>query len=345
MTSFPISGPLSLGDLLDRAFRLYRARFGLFVGTAATFLVPMSILSGLLTGRFMTTYLEALSALAAGDADPSDEVIFGLLGQGGSFFLGVVLLGLLTLVFNGLVTLALTSQSIAALNGGTLSIQESLRLALGRFWAYVRMNIVQALALFGATIGVSIPLAVLAVIVVLMATAVGIGVGDMGNAGSVIAVIGLGLLLICGYLLALVVITLPTIYLSARWIVAAPALVDTEQGALDSMRRSWALTQGQVWRAVGYVFLLWLVGTLVISLPVGVFQQMLFLLLPSGSFGLITAVSTALSSLFSVLWIPFNVGALVLLYYDLRVRQESYDLEVRIEAMAAALDTDEGTLQ
>ena len=49
-------------------------------------------------------------------------------------------------------------------------------------------------------------------------------------------------------------------------------------------------------------------------------------------------VSTAIGSLFSVLWAPFNAGALVLLYFAFRVRKESYDLELRIDRMAAGLD-------
>lgn len=342
MTSFPISGPLSLGDLLDRAFRLYRARFSLFVGTAAIFLVPMSILSGLLTGRFMTTYLDALGALGAGDEPPSDEVVFGLLGQGGSFVGGLLLMGLLTLVLNGLVTLALTGQSIAALNGESLSIRESVELALARFWTFVRMSILQGLAYFGATVAVMVPLFVLIFLAVLAGAAIGFGTGELNDSAGVIAAIGLTLLLVCGYLVTMVLVILPTTYLSARWVVATPALVDNGWGARTSLRRSWALTQGNVWRAVGYVFLLWLVGALVISLPVGVFQQILLILF-GGSFGLVTAASTALSSLFSVLWVPFNVGALVLLYYDLRVRKESYDLELRIEEMAAALEDGEGS--
>ena len=44
-THFPLSGPMSVGDLLDRAFRLYRARFGVFLLTAAIFFFPAGIIS------------------------------------------------------------------------------------------------------------------------------------------------------------------------------------------------------------------------------------------------------------------------------------------------------------
>ena len=41
-TSPPIR-PLSVADLLDTAFRLYRAHFVVFVGIAAALLVPMAL--------------------------------------------------------------------------------------------------------------------------------------------------------------------------------------------------------------------------------------------------------------------------------------------------------------
>ncbi len=335
MSTFPIPGPLSLGDLLDRAFRLYRARFGLFVSTAALFLVPMSIISGLLTGTFITDYLDALTALGTGGSQPSEEAALRAFGGVLSFGGAVFLLGILSLLLNGLVTLALTSQGIGALHGESLTVGQGVRRALRRFWPFVRMSILQSLAYMAATIAILIPLGILFFLVVVVAGAIGIGVGSFDEASGIVAMIGLGLLLICGYLLALILLLLPMIYLAARWVVAVPALVNEEWGARAALRRSWALTAGSVRRAVGYALLLWLVGTLVIGVPVGVFQQILIIALPPSAIGFVTSISTAISSLFSVLWVPFNAGALVLLYYDLRVRKESYDLELRIDQMAA----------
>lgn len=338
MSTVPIPGPLSLGDLLDRSFRLYRARFGIFVGTAALFLVPMSIVSGLLTGTFITDYMDALMALGASSAAPSEDAAFRVFGGFASFAAGMFGLGVIGLILNGIVGLALTSQSMAALHGESLTVGQSVRRALSRFWPFVRLNILQSLAIFAATLGVLIPLGILIFLAVFVAGMIGIGVGGIDEAGGIIAMFGLGLLILCGYLLALVLVMLPTIYLSARWIVAMPVLMNDSGSARQALRRSWALTAGSVWRAVGYLVLLWLVSVLVIGAPVGFFQQILLITLPPSAMGVATSISTAVSSLFSVLWVPFNVGALVLLYYDLRVRKESYDLELRIEQMAAESD-------
>jgi len=335
MSNSPIPGPLSLGDLLDRSFRLYRARFGIFVGTAAIFLVPMSIISGLLTGTFITDYMDALTALGTSTTSPNEEEAFRIFGGFVSFGVGMFALGVISLVLNGIVTLALTSQSMAALHGEPQTVGQGVRRALSRFWPFVRMSILQSLAIFAATIGVLIPLGIVFLLVVLVAGAIGIGIGNINEAGGIVTMLGLGLLLLCGYLLALVLAMLPTVYLSARWVVAAPALVNDGLGAKQALRRSWVLTQGGAWRAVGYTLLLWLIGALVVSVPLGFFQQIFLLLLAPVAPAAATTISTALGSLFSVLWVPFNVGAVVLLYYDLRVRKESYDLELRIEQMAA----------
>ena len=53
-THFPLSGPMSVGDLLDRAFRLYRARFGVFLLTATVFLLGSQLhLSQRISARFL----------------------------------------------------------------------------------------------------------------------------------------------------------------------------------------------------------------------------------------------------------------------------------------------------
>jgi hypothetical protein len=49
--------------------------------------------------------------------------------------------------------------------------------------------------------------------------------------------------------------------------------------------------------------------------------------------GWATGLSTALGQLVTIVWLPLQVVAMVLLYYDLRVRAESYDLALQIEQL------------
>jgi hypothetical protein len=335
MTNRPlISGPLSLGDLLDRAFRLYRARFGLFLLTAAVFLIPFSLVSGLISGRFLTGYLDALSAMTTDpDLLPSSEVseVFGLAG---GFFSMMFVLGIVGLLINGIVNLALTSQSIAVLHEEPLRLGDGIRRGLRRFWPYVGMAIVQFVLIFLATIAVLVPLFIFAFAVIFAGAALGSAAFVDDNIFVTVAVV---LVIVCGYLFALLIAFVPTIYFSARWIVATPILLAEGLGALDALRRSWALTKKHVWRAVGYLILLYLITFVVISLPVGLFQQIILIILPTSGIGLATAISTALSSAITVVWTPFYTCAVVLLYYDLRVRVEGYDLDLRVQQLESQI--------
>ncbi|MBV7336114.1 hypothetical protein KFU94_49340 [Chloroflexi bacterium TSY] len=60
---FTTSGPMSLGELLDGAFRLYRERFGILVLTAAVFLVPMGILSSILLSNVFGAYMNLFRSI------------------------------------------------------------------------------------------------------------------------------------------------------------------------------------------------------------------------------------------------------------------------------------------
>lgn len=336
MSTFPISGPLSLGDLLDRTFRLYRARFGLFVRTAALFLVPMLVASGLLTGASTADSWGLLAGMMTGEmtAQPAS-------GAGASGW--VFLLSILSIVVNSLLVLVLTRQSIDALHGQDQPMGQSVAIGWKRLWTYIRMSIWQGLVYFAVTFGLAIVLGILFFLVVAVAGVIGLNADleslfNFDNPAGIVAAIGAGIFLFCGYILAVILILIPTLYYASRWIVAVPVLLDGEWRAREALRRSWALTQGHVWRTVGYSVLLGLLSLLIVSLPVILAQMATATLFMAEQMFLAVALSTAVSAISSILWVPFNSSALVLLYYDLRVRKESYDLDVRIDQMAAALE-------
>ena len=337
MSTFPISGPLSLGDLLDRTFRLYRARFGLFVRTAALFLVPMGIISALLTGTSVTDSWEMLAALMRNEAPSQSTAVGGTPGW------WIFLFSIVSAFVNGLVALVITGQSIDALHGETRQLGQSVRAGWNRLWTYIRMIFLQWLAYAAVTAAVLIVLGVIFFLLVAVGTVVGLNLDSLfnfDNPAGIVAAVGTGILLFCGYILAVLLVFVPTIYYAARWIVAVPVLADGEWRAREALQRSWALTQGHTWRAIGYSLLLGLLAILVVSLPVAVTQIALTALVLSDQQVLAAAISAAISALFSVLWVPFNASALVLLYYDLRVRKESYDLELHIDRMAAEVEED-----
>lgn len=337
--TLPIPGPLRLGDLLDRAFRLYRARFWILLLTGAVLLVPLGVFSGVLTGRTVKGFLDAVGGLMGSAEAPPDQALDSLSRVLGYYGLQLSM-AVLAFLVNGLVMLALTYQAIATLAGRRPSLVEGLRRGLGRFLAFVIMSIIQVLLIGVVTVIVLLPLILLLVAV----AASGImlfGSGSLGETGDLLGGIGTAIFLLCGYLAILVMLFLPALYLSARWIAAVPGLVAQRWGPVEALRRSWALTKGQVLRCAGYLILLWFLSFIVVTLPTMLIQQLLFAVMGLEAFDWATGVSSGLGTIGSVLWQPLAATAVVLLYYDLRVRKESYDLALRVERLEAEVGTGE----
>ena len=335
-TQFPLSGPLTVGDLLDRAFRLYRARFGVFLLTAMLFLVPWAIISALIVGELHAGLFNS-DNLEYGD-------VSGLLFR--DVTINALRIVLKALTAHGFVTLALTVQCVQALHGGSLTLGQSIRRALRRFWPYLGMTI--------ATWAVLLSVAVVVIISVfagfialdflldslLFDILTGRAINETTNS---ISSLGMNLLALFLYALLAILMLAPPIYLLARWLVAPAALIAEGLGPFASLGRSWRLSRGYIRGVTGYVVLLLVIMTLVMYFPATLFQWILLALLPpSSSFGLARGISGSISSLFSIIGTPFYIGAVVLLYYDLRVRAESYDLELRIAELEekAAQDAD-----
>ena len=126
-TQFPLTGPLSVGDLLDRAFRLYRARFGVFLLTAAIFLVPWAVVSILARERLMNNV----------DWNSfDDDAFFRYIG------VEMLLSTLKTLTVNRIVTLCLTTHCLQALHGNFLTFRGGIHQGLRRFWPYWSMSLI-----------------------------------------------------------------------------------------------------------------------------------------------------------------------------------------------------------
>jgi membrane-anchored glycerophosphoryl diester phosphodiesterase (GDPDase) len=276
-----------------------------------------------------------MEALVSEPADLPPGLLFnGLLGEFIGFFGLTLLLSIAGLLVNSIVVLALVSQSAAILHGEVLSLGGGIRRGMQRLWRLIGMGVLQWLVYVVVTIAIVVPVILFFGIVLVGGAWAG---SSLGGGDSPIVLIGAVLLVISGYLLMLVLMATPTVYLSARWIAAVPGLVIQDWGATEALRCSWRLTRGQVWRCIGYRVLLFLLMGLVISAPVGVLQQILLIALPSSAFGTVTAVVTALSAMVNVLWQPFYVAAIVLLYYDLRVRREGYDLALQVARLESEL--------
>ncbi|MDQ6713167.1 MAG: glycerophosphoryl diester phosphodiesterase membrane domain-containing protein [Candidatus Dormibacteraeota bacterium] len=114
------------------------------------------------------------------------------------------------------------------------------------------------------------------------------------------------------------------VYFYVRWSLSVAAMMAEEIGPIRGMGRSWNLVKGQWWRTVG---ILLIVGILqgIISYGLGILFTLIAALVTSGD--LQAAVVQILGTLVSAVVSPITTIAVVLLYFDLRVRKEGLDLD------------------
>jgi len=317
-TAPPISRPLSLGDLLDRAFRLYRAHFGRFLLIAAIFMVPLGILGGLLVGDVNADLMETMTAAGQPTATP-DEQMTAMFQSFLPLLATAPLILVANIVLGSLTTLGLTVAGIDGLGRHEASFGETIRRAASRILPYWGMLVVQGL-LIGA---------VLLPVMIVLGLMFGLGFASNSDGGLGGAGLGFGLLmlvLMCG---VLPILAFAFLYIYARWAVALPGLVDQGWGPVEALRQSWRLTRGQVGRVIGYLVLLSLLGYILVGVLAAVVQFGLTIAL-AGDPRLMSTLSSAVNAILQAFWAPIYAIAIVLLYYDLRVRAEDYDLVLRV---------------
>lgn len=337
-SSTMISGPLSIAELLDRTFRALRARFGVLFLSAAMVMIPIGVVTVLLTGRFLTGYFDLLDLMVTNPESASmdfDQFAGDFLG----YFGAILLLSLFSMLGTTLVNLITIHHIDRFLHGADSTLSEGWRVALRRLLPMIGMQLLQFLIIGFVTVIVAIVVGIAFFgVALLFGGAIDMFSGG-ADAANVILIIGIIIIFIVGYLLLIVLMLAPTVFFMARWLAAAPSLLIEELGPLQALRRSWELTRERLWRGVIYVVLLAIFSALVISLPLALTQQVALVLLPS-QMSTILILSTVAGYLLNLFYQPFYATGVVMFYYDLRVRAEAYDVALRVAALEAELTPD-----
>lgn len=116
------------------------------------------------------------------------------------------------------------------------------------------------------------------------------------------------------------------LWIFVQWIVVTPAMFVENIGLGAAMGRSWQLVQGRWWRTfllLLLMFIIWYVVGIALGAFVQLAQFLLQLVVPPF---IATGISLATSELVSALVNPIIQIAIVLIYFDLRVRKEALDL-------------------
>jgi Membrane domain of glycerophosphoryl diester phosphodiesterase len=266
-TFTPQLRPLSIGEVLDAGFRLFRARFGTLLLAVLAPVVPLSIVA---------TILVAMTDEHAFDVNTTE------VDESGSAVAG----NLISVVIQG-IALALAVAACfkiisAAYLGEEATVGDSLRYGASRMVALI------------------------------------------------VAYIVLSVLLVISFVL----LVIPFVYFGVKFSMTFPAIVFERKGPFRAIGRSWVLTRGNFWRTLGtlvVVALLMFVLFIALSILIGVGLYNV----ESASEPVVAVVSTLLNIVVIALTYPLFAAILTAIYYDLRVRNEGFDLQLLARGVGA----------
>jgi hypothetical protein len=289
--------PRSVGELLDAAFTLYRRNFVLLVSIAAVVQLPFAILQLIVYRAFdiggrLGAVQDIGTTINNQNGTLTPEQSTQLVGDVGAFaaYVGVVVLVQYLIVYP--LSLAATTYAVSRRYlDEPATVGESYRAAFTKWRSLVAMILLLGL--------------------VVLASVAAVFVGFLSGAAAVAAV-----LVIAAFGCAIVVLVRST--------VGAQAIVIEGVSGRGGLRRSWALTRGFFWRIVGILLLLGLLQAIVGT----VFTLPLLALTSSASLDVRQMVSQAVSAVSAIFVAPVSLVTLTLLYYDLRIRREGFDIEM-----------------
>jgi hypothetical protein len=282
-----------VGELLDQAIRLYRRNFLTFVGIVALVQAPMMLLQMLASLLAFGNLFDQISS-ATPPSDPAE--IFGpgyFIGIAGTVLLGIV--GFL--LVQGIAAAALARTAAESyLLGRSIGVIEAYSKIGRAWWSLIGALVLAGLLGLGLLIWFLVPC--------------------------------IGWLTGAGMLLFFWMVMVPLI---------APVIVLEKQTAWSAIRRTWDLARHRFWWVLGFMFVLILFSQLIVSGPVYL-VTVLFQILsgnpmtasdPGATFTIQTVVQSLVGLIFGLIYMPLQLGGVTLLYFDLRVRTEGFDLALQ----------------
>jgi hypothetical protein len=325
MNATPQLRPMTFSDLLDAAFRLYRSHFLTFVGITAILQVPFAIaqfLAQVLIGnRALANWLRLSSEPPRLRQGQSIFDILPIADFATSVLTVAVINIVLSLFIQSLLTGALAQAVARVYMGEPITIGSAYRLGVRRYASLILATLI------------------LTGVPVLLFALIG---GGMTGAALALAgrtstrmIIGIAVLLVFG----LIVVLLPLmIFFWVRLLLTTQAVVLEERGALAGLRRSWQLVGGSFWRVLGILGAMTVLIYILAGIPTTIVNFALTAVGgdPLDNLARNQAITTLVSQIGIILTQPIALTVYTLLYYDLRVRKEGYDIELLAQQAALA---------
>jgi len=268
--------PMSVSQILDRAFRLYRANFVRFIAIVAVVQIPI----------------------------------------------GLIMLGATGLLEEG---------TKAAIQPGAVPGQVEVDTS-----ALVTALILFALAIVAMVFGQTLCNAALikSVSESYLGNEVTVGEAYGFVLPKVGAIILAGVLVTLVVMVGLVLLIVPGIIFSLWYMLTTQAIVIEDLKAGQGMKRSKALASGNLGKIFGLVLVVGIISWLVNLLFQGVGGAVTANMPPASG----QAVQALLNLVGQILVTPIGAAAMILVYYDLRIRKEGFDLEMLALSLGAGAE-------
>lgn len=326
MITTPQLRPMSIGDMFDAAFRLYRQHFLTFIGIVALLQVPTAILQFLVQITIGNRALQSWMRFATrpplvrpGEnpfaAFPFNDIltVFGV-----SLAVGVIQF----LIVRNLVTGALANAIARLYNGQPVSILDAYGFGARRF-----------LSLLGASLATFLIGVALSGVIFGCAFGSVFALAGSGNRSTGVLAAVLIVLLMIGLF---VLLGLAALYVYTRLMLTTQTIVLEDRGPLAGIGRSWRLIGGSFWRSLGVLVLMGILTYFIAQLPGTIVSFSLTLASRNALDNLIVnqIITTLFVQIGEIIALPLQLAIYTLLYYDLRIRKEGYDLELMAQQAA-----------
>lgn len=279
---------MQLGEILDGSFNIYRRHFGLFMRLSLILVWLPTALTVYGQVRFADSPFELLNLL---EQHTLASIVLGLLGIVVFTTAGLLLkAGTIRVISDSY--LGQEPELGASLRFGVAKIIPLLLVALSKGLLLVLIYV------FGA-LGIAL--------MVVLARVLGPAIGALLIFAGVVGLVWFVIWVACGYGTTTPIVVLEDL-----------------PSSFDAFSRSWELTRGVRGKVFGTVAVAWLMSQFLPQMVVGGV---------SGALGAAGNTSlqplfVVLASLLGIVLAPILPCALTLLYYDLRVRREAFDLEI-----------------
>ena len=143
----------------------------------------------------------------------------------------------------------------------------------------------------------------------------------------------LTLLYILGVVVGTVLFILPGIWLYIAWAFALPVLLVEGARGRKALGRSFELVKGRWWRTFGTLVVGFILASIISALVQGAF--LVGMLVGDDNDAVVLVLSALAGIVGLAITTPFQAALLTVVYFDLRVRKEGFDLELLAQGIGA----------